>query len=227
MSMVNSYQSNENLYKIIKRLAHDLRSPISGLKMWSEHTVSRLPEDERDMLEKITQRIENSLDATLRRIENKEAMVTVINLHMAIKNILQEKRNEYLGQDIDFIYDRPANFAEINVPMAEDDLARLLSNLINNAKDACSGKAGVIKIELSMIKQNIVLSIQDNGKGIPEDILAQLRNGIAITHGKASGSGIGLQQVRDAITKLNGNLVIDSTCGVGTKLSLHFNLGRE
>lgn len=220
MIMANSYKDDKNLYELLKRLLHDLRSPLSGLVMWSQYTASRLPMDEKITIDKIIERIKRSLDATSSKLENKRILTTSLNIHILIQDILMEKKNEYRGHDIDIHYNKPNNYQEINIQGVKDDFSRMLSNLINNAIDACGDCAGIINIELQKANNVITLSISDNGKGMPGDVLQKLRNGDYVTHGKENGQGIGFMQIRNTIASLKGDLDIESEVGSGSKVTI-------
>lgn len=72
--------------------------------------------------------------------------------------------------------------------------------------------------------RTITLTVNDNGRGITMDILRVLREGKTITHGKTSGHGIGMQQIREVIIKSNGMLNIESTVGQGSTFKVIFKL---
>ena len=67
--------------------------------------------------------------------------------------------------------------------------------------------------------KNIILTVSDNGKGIPPAILAKLGQR-GETHGKAGGSGLGLFHARTTAVSWGGSLVITSTPGQGTTVTI-------
>lgn len=222
MIMTNPYENDENLYKLLKRLVHDLRSPLSGLFMWLQGTDSRLPTEEKEALKRIAYRMQNSLDGASCAADKKDIVKSSLNIHDLIQEMIQEKKVEYMGYDVKFIYNAPDNYLDININGVKDDLCRMLSNLTNNAVEACSDKSGVIKIELRKSNNTITLTVNDNGRGIPMDILGVLRDGKTITYGKTLGHGIGMQQIREVIIKSNGILNIESTVGQGSTFKVIF-----
>lgn len=225
MIMANSYDNDdENSYKLLKRLIHDLRSPLSGLLMWLQGTSSRLPEDEKMVLEKIAERMKGSLDGASSNADKKEVAKITLNIDNLIQEMLLEKKGEYMGYDIKIHYSRPNNYQDINIKGSKDDFVRMLSNLLNNSIEACNDKSGVIRIGLHKANHAITLSINDNGRGMPTEILQKLRNGEAITYGKKDGHGDGMGQIRDTIAKLNGTLDIKSMHGQGSTFAITFEL---
>ncbi len=99
----------------------------------------------------------------------------------------------------------------------------MISNTINNAVDAVKNKKdGKVTIKLHVNSEWVEVSIEDNGKGMPKEILDKINNKIAVTSGKEKGHGIGLTQVRDTLEANYGKLDVESTLGIGTKVKLMF-----
>ncbi|MFZ4402733.1 MAG: sensor histidine kinase [Pseudobdellovibrionaceae bacterium] len=107
------------------------------------------------------------------------------------------------------------------------ELSRVLSNLINNSVEAFStdGKITVrVFAHAAPHQQQVVITISDNGKGIPAAILAKLGQA-GVTHGKAgteSGSGLGVYHAKQSIEAVGGSFSIASQEGQGTTITLSF-----
>ncbi|MCX8026906.1 MAG: HAMP domain-containing histidine kinase, partial [Thermodesulfovibrionales bacterium] len=103
----------------------------------------------------------------------------------------------------------------------ENDIKHVILNLINNAKDAiCSSRrngnmpideVGIIEITLEKSDYNIIITVSDNGGGIPDDIINSVFDPYFTT--KYEGTGIGLyicknlveQSFGGSISVVNGN----------------------
>jgi len=95
------------------------------------------------------------------------------------------------------------------------EFKRLLSNLVNNAVEAFGEGSGTVSVGLSSRDGCVLVSVHDNGKGIPPEVLAKLgRRGE--THGKGGGSGLGLYHARTSAESWGGSLEITSEVGKGT-----------
>ena len=108
-------------------------------------------------------------------------------------------------------------FAKIN----STELARVISNLVNNSVEAFAGP-GRVTIAIRAQKDSSSIIVSDNGKGIPPEILAKLGER-GVTHGKegtASGSGIGVFHARETIEKFGGKFQIQSKVGMGTMITI-------
>jgi hypothetical protein len=136
-------------------------------------------------------------------------------LSSLIDPVVTEKRLAFEskpGINIDFKLTRESYglFAQLQ-PV---EFRRMLSNLVNNAVEAL-GEKGAVDVDLSHADENILLTISDNGKGIPPEILAKLGQR-GETHGKAGGSGLGLFHARSMAESWGGSLAITSALGMGT-----------
>ncbi|HRK02544.1 MAG TPA: ATP-binding protein [Oligoflexia bacterium] len=69
----------------------------------------------------------------------------------------------------------------------EKELARIISNILNNAKEA---DATEVRISVKQSRDVVEVVISDNGRGIPAEVLAKLGSKGA-TFGKSGGTGLG------------------------------------
>ncbi|HEY8100718.1 MAG TPA: AAA family ATPase [Burkholderiaceae bacterium] len=102
-------------------------------------------------------------------------------------------------------------------------LAQVITNLIMNAlAHAFEGiQGGIITISAKQFGDNIELNCQDNGVGIPEDILPKIFDPFFTTRRSAGGSGLGLHIAYNLVTqKLHGRIGCDSKVGAGAKFWL-------
>lgn len=96
------------------------------------------------------------------------------------------------------------------------ELKRVVSNLINNSAEAIFG-SGTIVVSLEKLEgcNQVQISIQDSGEGIPEEILPLLfKKGK--TFGKKDGSGLGLYHAKQTVESWGGELFLDSKRNQGT-----------
>lgn len=105
-------------------------------------------------------------------------------------------------------------------------LQRLLLNLITNARQAI-GERGTIRIGVAQDKRFVVLSIRDNGCGIPTENLPKLFQPFFTTKsgpdasGKG-GTGLGLSVCKEIVDEHRGRIRVASTVGKGTEFVIRF-----
>ncbi|TGL77680.1 PAS domain S-box protein [Leptospira yasudae] len=93
-----------------------------------------------------------------------------------------------------------------------DDLVQVWTNLIYNALQAMRFK-GKIKISIEERKDEVKVSIQDNGPGIPPDVREKIFDPFFTTKGPGEGSGLGLDISRRIVKKHDGRIELESEPG--------------
>jgi two-component system sporulation sensor kinase B len=119
---------------------------------------------------------------------------------------------------VDLIY---TSTAEEDVSIKGDPslLRFALMNVIKNAIEACQPK-GRVNICLHEMLKDVYIVIEDNGKGIPLQILNQL--GKPLSSGKVNGTGLGLASTYKIAESMGGRVEVESNVDEGTIFSLYF-----
>lgn len=107
------------------------------------------------------------------------------------------------------------------VDVDEKLLQRALINLLTNAFKY-SPEGSTVCLELSFDKDNMIISVKDNGIGIPENDQPHLFETFhrASNVGTVSGTGLGLAIVKQAIEAHNGTITVQSRENIGTTFIL-------
>ena len=103
------------------------------------------------------------------------------------------------------------------------DLKRVLSNLINNAIEAYS--ATQEQKVIVYLKGHSIL-VQDHGKGMSSDVSSKLFSpgaSFGKEHSAQAGSGLGLYGAKKFMESIGGEILIESTPGLGTTMILDFS----
>jgi CheY-like chemotaxis protein len=111
-------------------------------------------------------------------------------------------------------------------------LELVLLNLSINARDAMPGGGRLVistgnahlgpprRAEEPPAGEYVALRVTDNGQGMPPDVLNRVFEPFFTTKDVGRGSGLGLPQVLGVAQQLGGGVIIDSTVGVGTTVSV-------
>ncbi|MGE5422641.1 MAG: ATP-binding protein [Ignavibacteriales bacterium] len=105
------------------------------------------------------------------------------------------------------------------LPLNQNEIRQLILNLVRNALDASTPGNGVI-LRTAFKEGKVVLSVQDKGKGIAEDMLAKLGTPFLTT--KDNGTGLGLTICYGIAEKHGANIEVESGDD-GTTFSVYFN----
>ena len=107
------------------------------------------------------------------------------------------------------------------VKVDTDLLRQALLNVILNGAQAMS-QGGVIEVRLIEDGRNAMLSVRDEGEGIPEDLREKIFDLYFTT--KKDGSGIGLAMTYRIIQLHNGSVDVESVPGEGTTFTFRIPL---
>jgi nitrogen fixation/metabolism regulation signal transduction histidine kinase len=97
----------------------------------------------------------------------------------------------------------------------------ILINLIKNAVEALSGREdGSVRLSAFRETDSVVIRVEDNGPGIPDEMLEDIFVPFYTT--KSGGTGIGLSLSKQIMQNHGGNIAVSSVEGKGSKFSLKF-----
>ena len=109
-----------------------------------------------------------------------------------------------------------------------DRLTQVVVNLLSNALKFCNAEKGLVEIELVAKAGFVVLSIRDNGPGIPGAMLNHIFEKFTQLHskelGKPQGTGLGLSLSYDIIKAHGGELKVETKEGEGSTFTIQIPL---
>ncbi len=119
--------------------------------------------------------------------------------------------------------------AEEGLPAALADPQQLevaLLNLALNARDAMprGGEVTLSARHHAGPPRRIVFALQDNGTGMPQEVLARATEPFFTTKPQGQGTGLGLAMVHGFAHQLGGRMHIESAPGAGTRVEIHLPL---
>ena len=99
-------------------------------------------------------------------------------------------------------------------------LHQVFMNILSNAIEAIGDNQGTIAIETINKEEQIVITIEDTGEGIPSEVQARIFEPFFTTKEVGKGTGLGLSISYGIIKKHNGTLTFTSKLGQGTKFTI-------
>jgi signal transduction histidine kinase len=203
----------------VEQIAHDIKSPLATLETLLK-TSDDLPEMTQFLLKSSIERINDIAGAILfPNDENKTETIEDCDLIQLLKEIVTEKKY-ILKQPISIEF--VSGFKNISARVNGSHLKRIISNLINNSFESITHD-GKIKLFLEIKNSSIRITISDNGKGIPKHLIPFLGNrgfSFGKESSKTSGSGLGYYHAKKHVKKWGGKLLVKSTVGVGTSITI-------
>jgi signal transduction histidine kinase len=115
-----------------------------------------------------------------------------------------------------------------NINIIPQDLGRVVLNLINNAFYAVNEKKNLNSegyeptVSLSTKKENnkIMISVTDNGNGMPEKLIAKIFQPFFTTKPTGQGTGLGLSLSYDIVKAHGGEITVNSKDGEGSEFTM-------
>ncbi len=193
---------------------------------WADRIEERRKELDVDyILEDIEQLIKESLEGAER----------VKKIVQNLKSFSRIDESEYKDADINECIESTLNivwnelkynatvkkeYGEIPVTKCyPQQLNQVFMNILINASHAI-GKKGVIEIKTWNGNGCINVSISDSGQGIPEKYLNKIFDPFFTTKEVGKGPGLGLSICYDILKKHDGEIIVDSEVGKGTKFKI-------
>jgi signal transduction histidine kinase len=214
--------SNDRLKEFTYAISHDLKTPLSSLRMASDYLDEHPKGKETTIYRGILSRSVNRLDKTVR------SLIEILDLHdkgryvikpLSFHTVFSEAKEEYQQ----FIEEASAmvedNFtAAPGIEYIEGYLQSIFHNLLSNAiKYRDLSRKLVIKVSAVKKGNNTLLVFSDNGSGMD---LAMIKERVFTPFARFSpnteGKGIGLFLIKSMVQNNGGSVTIESRVGEGT-----------
>jgi len=229
----------ESLGQLAAGITHEMNQPLTAITMGLENILFHLKSEDitkhylenkiGTILENI-QRINRIIDHVKTFSRNQQnARFTRMNLNEAIQGALLLLKSQFSERNIHFnlqLHPEPLYFLGDRFKVEQ-----VVINLLNNSKDALEQKAHnqslnfnkTIAIRSFIINSNnIGMEIEDNGTGIPPQLLDHIFEPFFTTKEINKGTGLGLSIVYGIIEELKGNIEVKSEFGEGTCFTCEF-----
>ena len=214
-------------------IIHEVSNPLSAIEGYLhiiEHKINNkdtISGEDLEFLKKYISITHNQLKRSIRiirnhldflRVSNEDAL---IDLNECVEEIVTLLKYQKITLNIEIRCD----YGEIpKIRANPDHFQQIFMNMLYNAIHAIENK-GVIIVRTEVVKgengnQFVSVSFIDNGKGIPKDKIEHIFEPFYTTKGKGKGTGLGMAISYEIIKKYGGDIIVKSTLGKGTKISI-------
>ncbi len=210
--------------EMAKQIAHEIKNPLTPMKLNIQYLQRAKGNDEKynAYLEKVTRTLIEQIDnlsniAT--EFSNFAKIPTARNQVFCLAEQLQKTIDLYdTAETVEIEFDING-YEDLKVNADREQLARAIINLIRNGIQAMSkDRKGKISLMLNRREHMAVISVRDNGTGIP----VKLRDKLFIPSftTKTSGMGLGLAIVKNIVENFSGKIWFTTELNVGTTFFL-------
>lgn len=222
---VNFYKNLQREYReYIETWVHEIKTPISSSRLIIENSESKEKNILIDELRKIEEYINQALYYSRSTDVSNDYIVKEFEVKEAIKEVIRNNRRDFINKRI------AVNIEEVSGKVITDLkwVKFIINQIIINAIKYSKENSGNIKIYTIEGRENIVLTIEDNGIGISQkDVNRVFDKGFTGMNGRKHGksTGIGLYLCKKLCEKLGLGISLSSVEGEGTKVNIIFPIG--
>ncbi|NDJ87536.1 MAG: PAS domain S-box protein [Chloroflexi bacterium] len=225
-TLAKERELNELKSLFVSMISHEFRTPLTAIQMSTntlERYIDRLsPEKRAKRFNSISKQIKhmvNLLEDVL-LIGRAEAGRVVfepvpVNFYQFCQEIVEDFRNNTDQDKYPILYRRGED--EVTIQADEKLLRQIITNLLSNAIKY-SPEGGQIVLDAGVAGDNAVLSVRDQGLGIPDKDQQRLFIAFhrAVNVGSIPGTGLGLLIAKHAVEAHSGSIEFESELNVGT-----------
>lgn len=213
--------------EMARQIAHEIKNPLTPMKLSIQHLQRALKEQP----EKATEIAPRVTETLIEQIDNLSEIATafssfakmpkadkeMIDIVAILNSVVDLFKNDQI--EIKKEYKSEA----IKVYADKNQMISVFNNLIKNAIQATEEKNDkLIAIEINKEINNVIISISDNGVGIPNEMKNKIFTPNFTT--KSSGTGLGLAISKQIIENSNGEIWFNSSENNGTTFFIKLSL---
>lgn len=214
----------KNYKEYIEQWVHEVKTPISLIKLIEENNRTTKSSAILMQLEEIDRYIEQALFYARSEEVDKDYLIKEISLQNCVNTVITRNKQGFILNNIDIEIDNIDRMIYCDSKWLEF----ILNQIIVNAIKYRSNEDAIVKIYVNDVKNGIKLIIEDNGIGIHSDELDRVfEKGFTGNVGRINNksTGIGLYLCKKLCDKLGLIIDIESEINSYTKVSITFPIG--
>jgi len=215
-------------------VAHEVNNPLATISTYTQMLLRRsdLPEDVlRNLrnvmteIERVQDKVRNFLD--LSRLQS--LVKTRVNPNLLVQDVVEMARHEASAQgvELDLSLDENPQLCYLD----QSGFKQVLWNLIGNAI-ASQEQGGKVRVQTSFVfnpgvATTLMLVVEDEGSGIPVDVLPHIFDPFFTTKEVGKGTGLGLAVVSSIVEGHCGTIDVENLTQGGCRFLIQFPVGEE
>lgn len=214
--------------EMARQVAHEIKNPLTPMKLSLQYLQRAIDTDTGNVYE-----LTKSVARTL--VEQIDHLSQIAGEFSQFANIGNPRNETFdLNESLKFLMQlhsiednlelewKPVN-GEVMIYADRTHINRLFTNLIQNALQAIpEEKRGHIIVEETLTPDHVLITVTDNGSGIPKDLQSKIFTPNFTT--KTSGTGLGLAMCKSIVEQTKGNMWFDTQLGIGTTFYIELPL---
>jgi two-component system, NtrC family, sensor kinase len=211
--------------KMAAMITHEVRNPLSSIGLNTELLEDELADnDELGEAKQLCRAIHREVDRLTQITEEylafsrlpkpKIAREAVNTLVRALADFVRE---DLAAKKVELVVDLSGSDPHALIDAAQ--VRQCLINLVRNASEAVVvNGGGKVVLRTRKLDQRVVIAVEDDGVGVPSEVLPRLFDPFFST--KDNGSGLGLALTQQIVKDHGGDVSVDSVVGKGTTFTV-------
>ncbi|MFD2252324.1 two-component system C4-dicarboxylate transport sensor histidine kinase DctB [Pseudochelatococcus lubricantis] len=206
-------------------IAHDINQPTAAIRSYADNAQVLLQRNRNEAVREnlaaiasLTQRISTIMEDLRAFARRRTGGLEATAVTQSIEGALLLLHNRLRQQGVEMVCNMPPQ--EVKVVGNRIRLEQVLVNLMQNAIEAMEGRPGSrLELDWRTQENEVLLSVRDNGPGIPDEVMQRLFTPFTTT--KQGGLGLGHVICNDIVTAFGGSLDVESSPERGTCFTIH------
>ncbi len=217
-------QREENQRMMVAGVAHELRNPLGGVKMFASLARQEVDESSEaaDFIDRITREVgslERIIGDFLEYARPSHPRTEPVDLAVAAGKASDLLAEDFERSNARLQLDIPESFPAVQAD--PEHVRRVLLNLFSNALEALPASGGVVRVFAEhSAEDEIALNVEDNGHGMDAVTMAKIFNPFFTT--RDNGMGLGLAIVKKTLEENGAAIEVASTPGKTTRFTIYF-----
>ena len=223
--------------EFVSTVSHEFRTPLTSIRYLADLLRrGRVRGEERKQEyfetissegERLSRLIENILDFSKIEAGMKEYQFEKTDIAALVKKVASRFKENTKGKE--YILKTEISDRIPTIPADEEAISRALDNLLDNAIKY-SGKKPKIFLRAWSSEKNVFMEVEDNGVGISKEdqkqVFKKFYRSNRLEERMVRGSGIGLTIVEHIVRAHGGDVLLDSSIGKGTRVTIKLPIKR-
>jgi two-component system sensor histidine kinase HydH len=225
-------EKRDLLARLLKRLAHEIRNPLSSLdvhfQLLEEDLNALSPAARMQLAARLgiihgeLHRLESIVGRFLKLAGPSALELEPVEIKKIVTHVCELLRPEASARKVEILAEVEPELPRVTVDSVR--LTQALLNIVINGIQAVKG-TGQVKIRAIKAGDNLLLSVQDTGPGIPANELGEIFDPYFTT--KPEGSGLGLWIAQQIAVAHGGDLRAENAAAGGTVFTMTLPLNRK
>ena len=213
--------------EMARQVAHEIKNPLTPMKLsiqYLQKAILNNAPEVREMTARVANTLVEQIDHLSKIAFDFSQFANIGNTQVElfdIHEVLGSLKELYQRSQVEINWDAVPE--KVMLRADKTQMNRLFTNIFQNAVEACDEKVRCV-INVNELRENgsIIVSVKDNGEGIPTAMQSKIFAPNFTT--KSSGTGLGLAMCKSIVEQAHGKIWFETKLGEGTTFHIELPL---